>query len=213
MEALRGCYRGATADAASASPRDRLYVEILSLAGLCAYCGSSPTTTLDHYLAKDPYPEYAIFPANLVPSCNKCNPPRSIFDAAGQRALIHPYFDAIPTARLLEASIILVGGLPSVTFRVVLAYPADAEFRDLYERHCRLLDLLARYKRQAEQGELADIRDAIKAWSGGQTRVQLKQALEAEAAGMAARRGDNDMRVAIRRAAAASDAFLDYCLL
>ena len=35
----------------------------------CPFCGISESSTLDHYLPKEQYPEFSVFPKNLVPSC------------------------------------------------------------------------------------------------------------------------------------------------
>lgn len=41
----------------------------------CPFCGQSiKPTTLDHFLPKDTWPEYAIFQNNLIPQCTSCAP-------------------------------------------------------------------------------------------------------------------------------------------
>jgi hypothetical protein len=73
-----------------------------SLDLVCPMCGSSGTPTLDHVLPQSKFPEFAIFSLNLVPACN-CNSLRQdkTTGAHGERVL-HPYFDAILSKRLLR---------------------------------------------------------------------------------------------------------------
>lgn len=66
-----------------------------SLAGeTCPMCGGENPTTLDHYLTKRKYPEYALLPYNLVPACS-CNQKRGerLWDAATGARILHPYYD------------------------------------------------------------------------------------------------------------------------
>lgn len=62
----------------------------------CAMCGSHHNGTLDHYLPKQDYPEFAILPSNLVPACSICNSGAKgrlhRGEDVGERFL-HPYFD------------------------------------------------------------------------------------------------------------------------
>lgn len=64
----------------------------------CPMCGSRHTGTLDHYLPKDDFAEFAILPANLLPACSHCNSgvKGGLFrgDVAPER-FIHPYYDEI----------------------------------------------------------------------------------------------------------------------
>ncbi|MDR6739128.1 hypothetical protein J2X56_001114 [Herbaspirillum sp. 1173] len=62
---------------------------------ICLYCALPGASTLDHYLPKAHFPEFSIFPNNLVPSCTKCNE-----DEKGQKfatsineQIIHPYHE------------------------------------------------------------------------------------------------------------------------
>lgn len=90
-------------------------------ADLCPMCGSFHTGTLDHFLPKEDYPEYAVFTANLVPAC-KCNTRRgrAVFgDEEGERFL-HPYFDKCLSRRLLQAVIEEPGSTPIISTRLLL---------------------------------------------------------------------------------------------
>ncbi|MGO7869885.1 hypothetical protein AB9E15_11580 [Rhizobium leguminosarum] len=62
---------------------------------MCPMCGEAGTpNTLDHYLPKDEYPDFAILPQNLVPACDICQGHKlTLFEEDGERLFLHPYYD------------------------------------------------------------------------------------------------------------------------
>jgi hypothetical protein len=212
-KALLHCYEGAHLDESSASPRDKLYAKIRALADVCPYCTITPVRTLDHYLPKDPYPEFAILTMNLVPSCSGCNSSRDFRDSTGERALIHPYFDTIADEKLLFAKVRVVNGKPEVEFDVKVSGCKNATFAGLYERHVTLLKLRKRYRRWAlSDYGLYSILSPDNVWISGMTRDEVRQKLQEQANKEERRLGANHFRVVLMRAVAASDEYLDHCL-
>jgi|688.fasta_scaffold238451_2 hypothetical protein len=69
--------------------------------GICPLCSQLPVAMLDHYLPKSKYPAYSIFPANLVPSCHRCN---LIKLSKANDLTLHPYYDDIEDIEWLECS-------------------------------------------------------------------------------------------------------------
>jgi hypothetical protein len=123
---VRYCYTSSRSGGSAV--HDRVYAKLFLLSYFCAYCGIFPATTLDHYLSKGGprgFPELSVLPANLIPSCSRCNTPRGLCDRAGRRALIHPYFDVIRKDRLLKADVRVVVGVPEAEFRVDLSSCSD----------------------------------------------------------------------------------------
>ncbi len=206
------CYDGMSNNGSAAY--DRYYAKILLLSYDCAYCRIHLATTLDHYLAKGGYPEFAVLPANLVPSCSRCNPPRDFRDAQGRRALIHPYFDVIRQERLLVADVRVEGGVPEAEFRVDTSSCSDVEFARLFERHVRLLKLLERYSVHACTSDeaLASIVRTVRTWARAKDRAEILALLLDDAADFENRLGANHFKTALTRGVAASQAFLDFCV-
>ena len=190
------------------------YAKIRALSYTCAYCAARDASTLDHYLHKagaGRFPEFAILPVNLVPSCSRCNPNgRGYVDAAGRRALIHPYFDVIPRVSLLHADVAVdARGVPAATFRVDLAACPEEHmaFARLYARHVRLLQLLDSYRdRSISDDVLPSIVHHIRTMPPGTNRMAAAAALIETARDKAARLGENHYQVALYRGAAAADA-------
>jgi 5-methylcytosine-specific restriction endonuclease McrA len=71
--------------------------------GACPVCGRDSLGTLDHYLPKSEYAEYAFFSKNLIPACDRCNNARgnSVRGTNQGERPFHPYFDGFATRRLM----------------------------------------------------------------------------------------------------------------
>lgn len=65
----------------------------------CPFCGNPQIPdTLDHFIPKDDWPEYAIYPNNLVPQCRGCAPikGKKYYSSDLERAIfIHPIYSDI----------------------------------------------------------------------------------------------------------------------
>jgi len=75
---------------------------------LCPACGEDGTpNTLDHYLPKDIYPEFAITPLNLFPMCDICQGEKGTktLDEDDQRFFLHPYFDVFTEKQVVMLEI------------------------------------------------------------------------------------------------------------
>lgn len=89
--------------------RSQYYDLILASApnGLCPQCYAREANTLDHYLPKAEYPQFAVTPINLVPSCMSCNKDKlSEFPTCETDQLLHPYFDNIEPKVWLMAEVL-----------------------------------------------------------------------------------------------------------
>ncbi len=85
---------------------------------VCPLCGERDVKTLDHYLAKAEFPEFAVFPANLVPSCSDCNKTKlARVPTCHADQTFHPYFDDWGTHRILRARVD-VSDAVSVSFSI-----------------------------------------------------------------------------------------------
>ncbi|KGD64913.1 hypothetical protein Y5S_01821 [Alcanivorax nanhaiticus] len=75
-----------------------IYEKLLASAnGSCPYCGGiGRPRNLDHYLPKSKFPQFSLFPKNLVPACRDCNMDGKGqgFSASAGKQIIHPFLDA-----------------------------------------------------------------------------------------------------------------------
>lgn len=88
--------------------------------GRCPLCGEREATTLDHYLPRSTYPEFAVLPLNLVPCCRECNV-KKLDDVRrnGRAVYLHLYVDVLSEdEQFLFAELAIRNGVPDVKYRV-----------------------------------------------------------------------------------------------
>lgn len=114
---------------------------------ICPACGEDGTpNTLDHYLPKDDFPEFAITAANLSPMCDICQGEKKIktVTAANERIFLHPYYDEFLDTQV----VVLEFGKPletppSITLRASRAL--NVTQKALVSRHLHELGVIRRY--------------------------------------------------------------------
>lgn len=133
-------------------PMKKLREEILNRVSVarCPFCGISETSTLDHYLPKEKYPEFSVFSPNLVPSCSPCNTTKRdkiIDDNTDNRLFIHPYFDQVPQECFLCVSVELQQDALFLSFYVNRPSRMSLDVFDHLRSHFSLLKLADRYRK------------------------------------------------------------------
>jgi hypothetical protein len=124
----------------------------------CPLCGEREVKTLDHYLPQSDFPELAVFPANLVPSCSDCNKTKlTHVPRTAEEQLFHPYFDEWSTHRVLSA-LVRVENVVSVRFSITSASGFPQSELQRAREHFRLLKLDELYAAKAAV-ELVESKD------------------------------------------------------
>jgi hypothetical protein len=116
----------------------------------CPFCGISESSTLDHYLPKEQYPEFSVFPKNLVPSCAVCNTrkrDRILDEGTNVRMFLHPCYDVIPDMAFLAVRARIEADALIMSYR--LTRPAGMALQTFQhlQSHFNELDLADRYRR------------------------------------------------------------------
>lgn len=170
----------------------------------CPMCGTTLDSTFDHYIPATRFPEYAVHPLNLVPSCAVCNSTKSDdwLDAAGNRQYLHAFTDQLPDVVFLVSTLHESGEHLAVgaTFDLVRPVTIDSMLWALIESHFKRLRLLARYN-ELSNDEIAEILSSSRYHldDGGQdARVFLSM----QAKGEEHIRGKNHWRAVLMRAMA-----------
>ncbi|NHZ41372.1 HNH endonuclease [Massilia aquatica] len=148
---------------AANKPGRAIYDRILGSApgGKCPLCGFGQAKTLDHYLPKSKYPQFAVFPSNLVPACYECNVGKRngvAIDRVGQS--IHPYFDHL----LINEQWLFARVVPdpfTIEFSVEPPRHWERDDGDRVRSHFSLMDLEKRFNTEATD-ELAAIHGIVK---------------------------------------------------
>jgi hypothetical protein len=127
----------------------------------CPLCGTRDVKTLDHYLSQSEFPELAVFPANLVPSCSDCNKSKLAHAPhAHADQTFHPYFDDWGAHRILHATV-EISNTVVVSFSIeqVAGVPAARTARA--RQHFELLELGSLYAGSAAV-ELVESKDTFR---------------------------------------------------
>lgn len=178
----------------------------------CPSCGIGETSTLDHYLPKERYPEFAIFPANLVPCCAVCNTRKRdlvLIGGTDIRAFLHPCFDTIPNEEFLAARTRIEDDALIISFR--MQRPAGMllrTFRQL-QSHFEVLNLADRYRRMSLD-HLGEYYPALlRAYGDDENADRVAVELIKAASDTEMVAGNNNWRAKLYRALAENDAFCD----
>lgn len=163
--------------------------------GVCPYCGDGRIEEVDHYVPKEDYPEFTLYPNNLIPLCNKCNKKKGskFIDFQNKRQFINFYYDNIDSVEFLSVDISFnsLDIIKSTKVKYVADYSkiADEYLRKIVQNHYGNLELLRKYNEAAiyEISELIavlqeqpirdknDIRIMADGWILGKRNNQMKK--------------------------------------
>lgn len=82
----------------------------------CPICEVGFAKELDHYIPRALYPEYSVFPHNLIPICHECNNKKGELwcDDEHNRLIFNAYYDTAATEELYETRFDFDNDLPSI---------------------------------------------------------------------------------------------------
>lgn len=201
--ALLAAYEGAPQIA-------QLRAKVIAATGVCPYCGIDTPFTLDHYVPKTSFPEFALYPDNLIPCCGACNQRRgNRWLKDGKRLQVNFYFDRIGTMPLLRVDLKVRRGKVEVAY--FLEPPRRGRFAGLHARHVTSLNLLDKFSRRAAQElELWERKLKHNGYGKSAGKDALKRELLRDAEAAKATYGINHWSTALYYAAWKSDTLLSY---
>lgn len=178
----------------------------------CPFCGISESSTLDHYLPKEQYPEFSVFPKNLVPSCAVCNTrkrDRILDEGTKVRMFLHPCYDVIPDAEFLTVRARMEADALILSYR--LTRPAGMALRTFrhLRSHFNELDLADRYRRMGLEhlgGQYPALR---RAYGSSENAERVAEKLIEGAVDFEEVSGPNHWLAKLYRALAGNDEFCD----
>jgi hypothetical protein len=116
--------------------------------GRCPFCSQRDVRTLDHYLPKGAFPEFAVLPMNLVPCCFDCNHAKlDHTPVAFSDQVFHPYFDDWDDVQVIRAEV-------EIEDRVFVEFSVNyhdlpPEVADRAQKHFTIFNLAALYSDNA----------------------------------------------------------------
>ncbi len=129
---------------------------------LCPMCGEGGTpNTLDHYLPKQDFPDFAILPLNLVPACDICQGHKlARYTGPNGRLFLHPYYDAFLEEPVAALRIHPPYNAPTPELLCHPGVPAAAT--DVVTRHLDELQLHSRFKSSFRKEYIRVLRHAAR---------------------------------------------------
>ncbi|PFH09725.1 hypothetical protein BCF11_2126 [Collimonas sp. PA-H2] len=114
----------------------------------CPYCGYPFTPdTLDHFIPKDEWPEYAFYPNNLVPQCRGCMPTKGanyFCNTEGTAKYLHPFYSDLISKIGFTVTVNFEGGEPNFSVNFVAFGPVTDDSRARIAMHVKHLKLRSR---------------------------------------------------------------------
>jgi len=176
----------------------------------CPYCNLGEQWEHDHYLPKSVYPEFALYPSNLVPICKSCNGKKlARYQLPGGRLFVHAYSELEGVENLLHAQVVYN---PNIAVSYSLRKPSSmiGGTFGVIERHFVVLDLGRRYTRQASTTIARLVRRLRTPESLGLGPRQLRRRLRRMADDRSAQCPPNHWEVSLLNALAESADFTNH---
>ncbi|MGZ3810913.1 MAG: hypothetical protein ACXVJN_04265, partial [Mucilaginibacter sp.] len=112
----------------------------------CQNCTVGEVGSFDHYLPKEKFPEYAVNPLNLIPSCSICNGHKgAIWQSEGNRLFLSPYQDILPTDQYLFINVKATRDDVEIEFFLKNSGTIDKTLYERIENHYSKLHLCNRF--------------------------------------------------------------------
>ena len=128
----------------------------------CQHCTLTSNESLDHFVPKDEFPEFAINPFNLLPRCIKCNQHKSSnWRKNGKRTTLNLYLDTLPDVQYLFVDVTF-DDYGELTFEFYLKNYGQVENRifELITAHYESLNLFQRM-RQSANAVISELQNSI----------------------------------------------------
>jgi hypothetical protein len=178
----------------------------------CPFCGISESSTLDHYLPKEQYPEFSVFPKNLVPSCAVCNTRKRdgiLDEGTNVRMFLHPCYDEIPDVAFLAVRARMEADALILSYRLTRPVGMSLQAFQHLRSHFNELNLADRYRRMGLEhlgGQYPALR---RAFGSGQDAERVAQKLIEGAEDFEEVSGPNYWLAKLYRALAGNEDFCD----
>lgn len=123
----------------------------------CPFCGNpKKPDTLDHFIPKDSWPEFSIFPNNLVPQCRGCAPIKGenyFCHTSTMVKFIHPlYFDFINHYRYkINVAFDRATSKASFTLSLKKIHPTTTEHDNRVKLHFKNLKIRSRVEKYCQE--------------------------------------------------------------
>lgn len=205
-DALIKCYTSKTVEISTL--RDELLHPNIDDFDACPFCGIGEPTTLDHYLPKEEFPEFAVLAKNLIPICGVCNSnyKGTKWIKNNQRLFIHTYYDIFPDKYFFDVSVTVKNKL-TIEFKPIHV-TGEPYFSTLFNNHFQKLSLKKRYRIKAASEISRKKRSLERIFTQGGTHFDVARFLGDEAVELENEYSKNHWKPALYKALSNS---VDFC--
>lgn len=186
-----------------------LYGELLAIGGArCPMCGFGEISTLDHYLPRAEFPEFAILALNLVPACGRCNQLKGTHVGLEPGLqFLHPFFDWLAVVPILGCKFSVRAGSALIEFRIRRTHRVADNVLSRVRFQFSRLRLANRFRAEA-LAEIGERRTTFSQYASAKGPVGLRDYLRTESRGYVAAHGPNHWKSALYRSLARNNVFL-----
>lgn len=182
------------------------------LINTCQNCTINEVNSFDHVLPKDEFPEFAVNPKNLFPSCTQCNGYKSYIWRNGTDALfLNLFLDILPSEQYLFANVSIVGDEVEIEYTVENRNGIDLVLFNIIKSHYNRLHLPKRFSDNCE-GVLTELINSILSIKDELSKEKIKEVTMAKANRDLNKFGHNYWKAITVIELINSDEFYDYAL-
>jgi len=132
----------------------------------CPYCQIDRASTWDHFLPSSKFPDFYVFPKNLIHVCPLCNETKGNRNVVPERKTVHPYFDKLSEMSYLKCTVL--GGIELTVHYSINPDATDPNY-DVYtariiEQHFVIYGLARKFRAEAAS-KIAEFKKEIQFWT------------------------------------------------
>lgn len=182
------------------------------LINTCQNCTINAVNSFDHVLPKDEFPEFAVNPKNLFPSCTECNGYKSTIWRNGTNALfLNLFLDILPPEQYLFAEVTVNGNDIDVKYTIENRNGTDAILFNIIQSHYNRLHLPKRFSENYED-VITELINSILSVKGKLSKAEIKETSIEKAERDLNKFGYNYWKAITTIALLNSDDFFEYAL-
>lgn len=189
--------------------KDITTTESNRLINTCQNCTINEINSFDHIVPKDEFPEFAVNPKNLFPSCTMCNGYKSInWRENGSSLFLNLYLDPLPSEQYLFAEPLFEDGIVTAKFMVLNTNNIDHNLFNLINNHYYKLHLPERFRINSHDTIFEVIKE-INNYKDKMTRESLVSTIRESIIKDKNHYGHNFWKTILKEALINSDEFMD----
>ncbi|WP_374031084.1 hypothetical protein [Bdellovibrio bacteriovorus] len=196
-KALEHCYSSPTEalKAIKEEMKRSLKEQYGQIALRCSYCQVRDPSCWDHYLPLSRFPEFSVFPPNLLYVCSVCNTKKGDLVQEDKKRFLHAYFDNLGDSSLVIAVISFHSNVVEISFDTHPDIQGLSPLHAAVCEHFEFFDLKNLYLRKAKEYLSSILQPMQKYKSGNLSYREYLRIIEVEKSRIPVNSGKNDWKL------------------